>query len=88
MSMNYYMNIIVNSLIIKKNKMYKHFIFLYYFELFNILSKKKWSLAAPSGGQIKSITQVYEYYINPYKIRLFLIFIFNYIMTVFNTLGT
>ena len=42
---------------------------------------------APSGGQIKSITQIYEYYINPYKIRLFLIFIFNYIMIIFNTLG-
>ncbi len=43
---------------------------------------------APSGGKIKSITQVYEYYINSYKIRLFLIFTFNYIMTIFNTLGT
>ena len=43
---------------------------------------------APSGGQIKSITQVYKYYINPYKIRLFLIFIFKYITTIFNNLGT
>ena len=43
---------------------------------------------APSGGQIKLVMQVYKYYINPYKIRLLFIFTFNYIMTIFNTLGT
>lgn len=43
---------------------------------------------APSGGQIKSVMQVYKYYINSYKIRLLFIFTFNYIMTIFNILGT
>lgn len=43
---------------------------------------------APSGGQIKSVMQVYKYYINPYKIKLLFIFSFNHIMTIFNTLGT
>ena len=59
-----------------------------YFIWTNLLKQKKWSLSAPSGGQIKSITQVYEYYANPYKIKLFLIFTFNYITTIFNNLGT
>jgi len=52
MSMNYYMNIIVNSLIIKKNKMFVHFIFLYYFELFNILNKKSGALRLLQGVDI------------------------------------
>ena len=43
---------------------------------------------APSGGQIKSVMQVYKNYIIPYKISLLFIFNFNYIMTIFNTLGT
>ncbi len=43
---------------------------------------------APSGGQIKSVMQVYKYCIISYKIRLLLLFTFNYIMTIFNILGT
>ena len=53
-----------------------------------VIKQKKWSLVAPSGGQIKLVVQVYKYYINPYKIRLLFIFTFNYIMTIFNILGT
>ncbi len=43
---------------------------------------------APSGGQIKLVMQVYKYCINSYKTRLLFISPFNYIMTIFNTLGT
>lgn len=43
---------------------------------------------APSGGQIKLVMQIYKYYIISYKIRLLLLFTFNYTMTIFNTFGT
>lgn len=59
-----------------------------YFIWTNLLKQKKWSLSASSGGQIKLVMQVYKNYIIPYKISLLFIFNFNYIMTIFNTLGT